>query len=219
MPAREDIAFAAPSALRRREASGSHVAHVDEIIPAAHAGRQPAVHIIAHHLHQMVALLVVRPEDARRMHDHRVEPRLRRIEHNLRRFRLGLGVAADDLLRREMPHLAQHAQLALLRNGVHRADVYQPPHVIFPAQRHDVARPGDVDLPHLRRHLAGNIDDARRMDDDDVIRLQPFEHRTQGRRVPHVALEELRPRRGRPLARQQEPPHLRARALQQPQQR
>lgn len=101
MPVREDVALAASALVRSGYAAGRDVAHIDEVIAAAHAGGQAAVDVLPDQLHEVVVLRI-RADDARRMHDDGVQPPLPHGgEYVARGFGLAFGVPALHRFRRE----------------------------------------------------------------------------------------------------------------------
>ena len=211
----QDIAFAAASALHCGQAAGGHIPHIHEIVTAVDAGGQLAVNIIGHHLHQMVAGTVIGTKDTGRMHHHRIQPVIRRIEHNPGGLRLGLGIAAHHLVRGKMAHLMQHTVFVLFRNCVHRADVHQPVHMVFLTKLHHVARAAHIDIVKPRGDMLRDVDDAGGVDHRHACIPGALKQRAQRLLVPHVAVIIGHTAAvGRLLLRQQQPTHFGTPALQ-----
>ena len=114
---------------------------------------------------------------------------MRRIQHRLGGLGLGLGVAADDRVRREVSHLMEHRGFVSLGDGVDRADVEQAADPIFPAEREDVFGTVDVDLIGERRDLIGNINDPRSVNEDRLIPLGILKKGPERLDVAHVAAD------------------------------
>ncbi len=123
----------------------------------------------------------------------------------------GLGVQAFHLTVIEPGDLGHRLPSGLLRNGMNRADVHQPPDVRFPADVHDVFRTDHIDVEHFLIEFRGDGHDPGRMDHYDLTRLVHMEKRYQAVRITDVPLTDLKAaadRRRYAVSRQGETPHL-----------
>ena len=161
----EDIAFSRSAVFRRGDTAVSAVADVHEIIAARNTGGHLSAHIIFDQLNEMICPAEIGSDDARRVHDDRGQTFLCRVEHKLCGDCLGLCVRALHEVGGEGRHLGDDAVFGKFGNGVHRADIDELGDGAPSACVEHVARAFDVDLFHERRTLAGDIYDARRVND------------------------------------------------------
>ena len=220
IPPGEDVALARPAVLGRLERALRHVAHVHKVVPALDARGQAAVQIALDHLGHVPLAVVVRADDAGRVDDDRVEPVARRVEHELRRPGLGLGVGALHAVGRKVRHFGHGHALRLLRDRVHGADVDELAHVVAAAQVDHVARAADVDLLHLFEMVRADVDEPGRVDEDDLrVVRHAVEQRLHRLHAAHVAAHDGQARaieHGHVLALERQAAHLVAVREQQP---
>ena len=168
----EDIALARPAALCGAQDARRHVAHVGKIIAALDARREFAVAEIQHELRQVAVPEIVRPEHARRMHDHAVEPALfDHLQKGGRRLCLRLGVLPLDEGGIEFLGFGNDL-LPAFGDGVHARNIHEPrPHGkrLFG----DIERAAHVDFLHFGIELRFDRDDGGAVDDDD---FRPIGH-------------------------------------------
>ena len=200
----QQIALPGPALLRRQQNAPGHVPHIHKIVAALHIGGELPLHVLDHHLQQVVPAPVPGTEDPCGQHQHRVQPLLRRGHHVPGGLGLGLGIAASDLVRVVIVDLPLDLPPRQLRQGVGGAHVDQPPDPALPAQVQDVSGPAHIHRPDLVADPARDGDDGRGVDDGGAA--HPREQGLQGSGVPHVPVDILRPLHRRRLPRQQQGP-------------
>ena len=184
----EDVALALFALLRRRNDAVRDIPHIHKVISALDARSQRAVEVANDHLGQVAVAVVIGSDDAGGMDNRGVESRSCRVQHDLRRGGLRLGVEADHSLRLKAFDLVDDVAMRKLRQRVHRADVDELFDVVLLAEAHDVVRAVNIDVDDPLIILGCDGNDARAVDEVDLIlRLEPVKQRLHGRFVPHVA--------------------------------
>ena len=141
----KNVAFPSLSAFRAGENTGRDIPHVNEIVAAFDAERQPATAEGKQHPGHISARQIAGAEDAGGQDDTGVQTALRRLQNQSGCHGLAFSVIAEDLVRRESVRFRDRFRCGLLRDRMDGADVDQPACAEFPAQVDDVLRALHVD--------------------------------------------------------------------------
>ena len=205
----QDIALPGGAAGRAVQHALRHIPHIHKVVAAVDGEWELPRHKRPHHGGEAAAQHITRPDEAGGKDHAGVQSLLRRLQNVGGSGRLGFCVVAPHQLRGERALLRDDRPLGLLRDGMDRAYMDQPPHAVLPAQRHDVPCPLHVDLIDPLSRTGRHGDDPRTVQHAGAF-TGSIKERGQRVLCAHVPLHRVRLRRqqlGAGVAMQHQRPH------------
>lgn len=203
----KNVAFPCLPTLCAGEDADRDIPHVNEIVAAFDAERQPATAEGKQHPGHISARQIAGTDNAGWQNHADIQTVLSRLKDQSGCHGLTFSVIAEDLVRRESVWFRDCFRCGLLRDRMDGADVDQPPSAKFPAQIDDVPRTLHIETVCLLSKLQSkeHIEIEVAMDEMDLtsaeskatyeeIREYVFEH--TGLKVSHLYIAQVKQKYG-----------------------